>query len=172
MGWAIKLTTGIAFFATLNGCVQNRYLGRNPDAGVTAANYTENYIGYFYISSTSPGKNNRFAGMAVKEFSKGGTSGGVCCFSSARPGEDIGVEWDTGQRRDPESSWVRHYAVTRAIGSTSDKPDSNVSLIIRFFPDELVEAEYVVQDQSPESVRNPRFDELFKGRRVMRNMGE
>ena len=166
-----KVLAAIALLAVVSGCAAIEYRGPVPDVGVRAANYTENYITDFYLSAPDSG-NGRLAGTSIKEFSRGGTGGGVCCFSLAKPGQNIQVEWYTGRRNDPESSWTRHSAVTRAKGAMSDDPNSNISIIVRFFPNDKVEAEYVVQEEKPDSPRNPRLDALFTGQRVMRNIGE
>ncbi|MBB5409213.1 hypothetical protein HDG34_003154 [Paraburkholderia sp. HC6.4b] len=166
-----KAVVALVLLMIISGCSAIGYRKAIPDVGVRAANYTENYITDFYLSIPES-RNDRLAGTSIKEFSRGGTGGGVCCFSLARPGQSVQVEWYTGQRNDPESRWTRHSAVTRARGTTSDDPDSNISLIVRFFPDDKVEVEYVVQEEKPESLRNHRFDALFTDQRVMRQIGE
>lgn len=166
-----KAVAVLALLVMMSGCATGANRGSVRDVGIRATNYTENYITDFSIGM-GKNKNLRFAGTSVKKFSKGGTGGGVCCFSSAGPGEEIRVEWFTGQLHDEESQWTRHSATTHAIGSAPDDPESSVTLIVRFFPGEQVEAEYVVQEQKPDSVRNPRFDALFTGRRIMRHIGE
>jgi hypothetical protein len=166
-----KTVTAIAFLVTISGCAELEYRGHIPDAGVRAANYTENYITDFYLSAPESG-NGRLAGTPVKEFSRGGTGGGVCCVSFAKPGQNVQVDWYTGERNDPESRWTRHSVITRAKGIASDDSNSNVSIVVRFFPNDKVEAEYVVQEEKPDSPRNPRFDAIFTGQRVMREIGE
>ncbi|MGY6151504.1 DUF3304 domain-containing protein [Paraburkholderia graminis] len=166
-----KTVAAAALLVVMCGCATGEYRGSVRDAGLEAANYTENYITDFSIGM-GKNKNLRFAGTEVKQFSKGGTGGGVCCFSGAGPGEEVMVEWRTGKRDDPESQWARHSTVTRAIGSAPDDPHSNVTFIVRFFPGDRVEGEYVVQELKPDSTLNPRFDALFSGRLVMRHVGE
>ncbi|WP_413184077.1 DUF3304 domain-containing protein [Paraburkholderia sacchari] len=169
----LRSAVTLALLVSVSGCAASGkgYGEGIPDVGVRAANYTENYITEFYLSTTESGS-RRFAGTPIKEFSRGGVSGGACCFSLARPGKEVRVEWYTGQRNDPESRWIQHSEVTRAAGTTSDDPDSNISLIVRFFPGDRVEAEYVVQEEKLDSARNPRFDAIFTGQHVMRHIGE
>ncbi|WP_198021437.1 DUF3304 domain-containing protein [Burkholderia sp. WSM2232] len=165
-----KAAKAFALLMIISGCAARDRAGHH-DVGVSAANYTENFITDFYLSSSESGS-GRFAGTSIKEFSRGGTGGGVCCFSLAKPGHAVRIEWYTGQRNDRESRWVRHSAVVQATGATSDDPDSNITLIVRFFPEDKVEVEYVAQEEKPASSRNPRFDSIFTGRRVMRHVGE
>jgi hypothetical protein len=65
-----------------------------------------------------------------------------------------------------------HSGAARIKGVASSDPDSSTSLILRFFPNNQIEAEYVAQSLKSGAPLDPRVDLLFTGQRVMRHMGE
>jgi hypothetical protein len=139
---------------------------------VEPANYSEDYIHDFQFETDS-GKNLVLTGYNVKPFSKGGLSSPACCAALPGVGQTIRVRWRTGgDYYTPESDWTTHAAMTRIKGTSSDDAESNTSLILRFFPDGQIEAEYITQSLKFNSPLNPRVDLLFTGQRVMRHIGE
>jgi hypothetical protein len=140
------------------------------DASAWSANYTEDYIEDFSIK-TANGKDTGLAGVQVQEFSRGGKGGRECCSLIPGVGQTINVVWRVGGRQDDESQWKTYSRDVVVTGEVSKDPNRHSYLIVRFFPDHQVEAEFVPGDD-PRGARNPRVDRLFLGQRVMRHMGE
>lgn len=154
---------------TSSGCASTGY--EIPYVRVFAANYTEEYIHEFDIQ-TENGKPIPLAGYDVKPFSQGGASTGACCANLPGVGATLRVVWKTGDYYAPESAWVTHTATSKIKGSTSNDPEVNTFMIMRFFSGDLVEGEYIAQDVSFGSKRDPRRDLIFTGQRIMRKPGE
>ncbi len=168
----IKRTGAVcAMLIAMCGCTTGAPPKYVSEIGIHAANYTEDYIHEFHLE-TKNRTNLSAGGSGIKQFSKGGTGGVECCSSIPGVGQTIKVVWQTGGYNDPESTWTTHTASTRTKGTTSDDPDTNTYLIIRFFPNDQVEAEYIAQSVKFGSLRDPRVDLLFTGQRVTRHVGE
>ena len=105
------------------------------------------------------------------QFSKGGTGGRECCALIPGVGRTIKVVWRIGGRRDDESRWKTYSKDVTVTGTVSRNTSRHSYLIVRFFPNHEVEAEFVPGDD-PRGAQNPRVDRLFLGQRVMRYMGE
>ncbi|MEX3670520.1 DUF3304 domain-containing protein [Paraburkholderia phenoliruptrix] len=139
------------------------------DASAWSANYTEDYIQDFWIQ-TADGKTTGVGGVSVSEFSRGGTSGRICCSLMPGVGQTIKVVWRVGGHQEDESTWKTYSRDVEVKGAMPTQPQSHSYLIVRFFPDHEVEAElFPSADLRPE---NPRVDKLFSGQRVMRHIGE
>ncbi|WP_368581055.1 DUF3304 domain-containing protein [Paraburkholderia phenoliruptrix] len=139
------------------------------DASAWSANYTEDYIQDFWIQ-TADGKTTGVGGVSVSEFSRGGTSGRICCSLMPGVGQTIKVVWRVGGHQEDESTWKAYSRDVEVKGAMPTQPQSHSYLIVRFFPDHEVEAElFPSANLRPE---NPRVDKLFSGRRVTRHIGE
>jgi hypothetical protein len=57
-------------------------------------------------------------------------------------------------------------------GEASTDPKAMNYLVVRFFPEHQVEAELMWDSIEPDRGPSPRLDQLFYGRRVMRQMGD
>jgi hypothetical protein len=141
------------------------------DASAWSANYTEDYIPDFHLETTS-GKNLLLSGIQVKEFSKGGTGSSECCSPIPGVGQAIKVVWSVGVRQEDRSQWRTYSRDVTTTGSTSRAPDAMNFLIVRFFPGRNIEAEFVSESAKPDGKPSPRVDQVFYGRRVMRQIGE
>jgi hypothetical protein len=166
-----RISAVFAMLTALCGCATGAPRGYVPDIDIHAANYTEDYIHNFHLE-TMAGTDLFAGGSKIKQFSKGGTGGVECCAAIPGVGQDIKVVWQTGGYNDPESTWATHTSIAKIKGATSDDPDTDTYLILRFFPNEQVEAEYIAQSVKFGSPRNSRADLLFTGQRVMRHIGE
>jgi len=153
----------------LAGCAGSQRAGY-IDASAWSANYTEDYIYDFQIL-TADGKPTGLSGIQVKEFSKGGTGKSICCALIPGVDQTIKVVWRIGGRQDDESMWRTHSGEIVVKGEASKDPNRHSYLIVRFFPQREVEAEFIPGDD-PRGARNPRVDRLFLGQRVMRHFGE
>ena len=139
------------------------------DASAWSANYTEDYIQDFWIQ-TADGKTTGVGGVSVSEFSRGGTSGRICCSLMPGVGQTIKVVWRVGGHQEDESTWKTYSRDVEVKGAMPTQPQSHSYLIVRFFPGHEVEAElFPSADLRPE---NPRVDKLYSGQRVMRHIGE
>ena len=160
-----------AMLIALCGCAIGAPRGYVPAIGLRAANYTEDYIHEYHLETVN-GTDLRIGGAQVKQFSKGGASVGDCCAALPGVGQSLRVVWQTGGYNDPESTWTAHTVIAHIKGTTSDDPNSNTFLILRFFPNNQIEAEYVAQSLKSDSPLDPRVDLLSTGQRVMRQMGK
>jgi hypothetical protein len=116
-------------FGAFSGYASRGYV---PEIRIHAANYTEEYIHDFYVT-TADGKHLGIGGVSVKQFSNGGANLGDCCASTPGVGQSIRAVWRTGNYNDPESKWTTHTATVILKGETSDDPDTLTYLILRFF---------------------------------------
>ncbi|AUT57375.1 DUF3304 domain-containing protein [Paraburkholderia caribensis] len=142
-----------------------------PYMNIWPVNYTEDDIRDFHLETES-GKNLALIGYDVQRFSKGGSSSPACCASLPGVGANLRVIWRTGDKYAQESEWQTHSSTTRIKGATSKDPDTGIHLIVRFFSNEKVEAEYIVRSDDIHSPVNPRVDLLLRGERAMRNPGD
>jgi hypothetical protein len=170
----MKRTLGAALIAltaaTLSSCAAGasswqRYMKIWP------ANYTEDFIHDFRLQ-TEFGKDIPLKGEEIRAFSKGGSGSDACCADLPGIGSTVRVIWRTGDMYAPETAWVSHSAVAHIGGATAQTSDSHSFLILRFFPKDQIEAEYITQLDDPYSPANPRIDVLFQGKRIMRKPGE
>jgi hypothetical protein len=137
-----------------------------------AANYTEEYVQDFSIL-TETGERTGLGGIQVYEFSRGGTSGGHVGYALIPGvGQTIRVVWRVGGHNDAEETWKTFSRDVVVKGTTSNEPDAGNFLIVRFFPEHQVEAEFVWESIKPYGEPSPRVDQLFYGHRVMRQRGE
>jgi hypothetical protein len=112
---------------------------------IRPANYSEDYIHDFHVQ-TEAGRDLVVTGYDVKPFSKGGLSSPACCAPLPGIGQTIRIKWRTGGNYNtPESEWVDHSGWTAIKGAISADRDTNTYLILRFFPNNKIEAEYISQ---------------------------
>ncbi|MCP3726038.1 hypothetical protein M3I53_23400 [Paraburkholderia sp. CNPSo 3272] len=168
MRWMVGAFLVMIFGA--GGCALGQS-GGYVDASAWSANYTEDYIPEFHLETTS-GKNLLLNGIQVKEFSRGGTGSSECCSPIPGVGKTIRVVWRIGGRQETRSEWKTYSKDVAIAGATSSAPDAMNFLIVRFFPGHNIEAEFVSESAEPDGKPSPRVDQLFYGRRVMRQMGE
>jgi len=143
----------------LGGCAGLGF-SSGVDVSVEGANYTDDYLD-FTIYSVS-GKNLGIGGH-VKKFSAGGTGGGECCSVIPKPGGTIRIKWKVGEDEVP------HTKDIVVLGRVAENSRQHSHLIVRFFPQNEVEAEVVDKSLGP---KNLRVDRLFLGIRQMRQKGE
>ncbi|MBB5409216.1 hypothetical protein HDG34_003157 [Paraburkholderia sp. HC6.4b] len=165
-----RILTSFSLLLVATGCSalgQQGYV----DVSVRTANYTEMSVDYILYDQS--GKNLGMGGRA-NPFSKGGTGGSSCCAMLPGPGETIRVSWDEippGRSKGTTRHYTRDVVV---IGPPPIPHDAYDYMITRFFPNQQVEVELVSEPE--ESLENwapsPRRDQLFYGRRVMRQIGE
>ena len=141
------------------------------DASAWSANYTEDYIQDFWIQ-TADGKTTGVGGVSVSEFSRGGTSGRICCSLMPGVGQTIKVVWRVGGHQEDESTWKTYSRDVEVKGAMPTKKDAYNILMVRFFPAQQVEAELIPDRGEPGGSASLRVDQLFYGRRVMRHIGE
>lgn len=154
------------------GCATGTPHGYLPYMAVRPANYSEDYI-HDINFETESGKELALSTIDVKPFSKGGLGSPACCAALPGVGQAIRIIWRTGGNYyTPESEWISHSGVATIKGVAINSPDIRTYLIVRFFPDDKIEAEYVSQALKFGSPRNSRADVLFTGQRVMRHLGE
>jgi hypothetical protein len=154
----------------LCGCASTRP-SRNVMASVYGVNYSEDYVPDFSILTES-GEQTGMGGSRVQEFSEGGLSGEVCCAPIPKPGRTTTVSWRVGGHKEPEANW-KHFRKTVVVrGEASNDRDKVNSLVVRFFPGHEVEAELICESTGPDARPSPRRDQLFYGRRVMRQIGD
>jgi hypothetical protein len=85
-------------------------------------------------------------------------------------GQTVRVVWDE-ETADDDPSKKRRY--TRDVVVTGSRPlpvEAYNYLIVRFFPDQQLEVEFISEPEG--GPRSPRLDRVFYGERVMRHMGE
>jgi hypothetical protein len=169
MKWMVRMVLTMAISGVLGGCAVGQPQ-HYVDATAWSANYTEDYVRDFRIQTAS-GKETGLEGIQVKEFSRGGTGKTECCSLIPGVGQTIKVVWRIGGFNDDESQWKTYSKNVVVKGDVSKDSDFHSYLIVRFFPNHEVEAEFVPGDD-PRGARNPRVDQLFLGRRVMRHIGE
>jgi len=161
-------TLVVILLGVLAGCTVGQRSG-NIDATAWSTNYTEDYI-YDFRILTADGKATGLSGFQVKEFSKGGTGKRMCCALIPGVGQTIKVVWRIGGRQEDESQWKTYSRDVVVIGATSNDPHTRNFLIVRFFPNRDVEAEFVFESTELDGKASPRVDQLFYGRRVMRQL--
>ncbi|WP_017775379.1 DUF3304 domain-containing protein [Paraburkholderia kururiensis] len=169
MRWMVRVFVAMIFGA-LTACATGQPSGY-VDTTAWSANYTEDYIPEFWIQ-TAEGKDTGLAGVQVQEFSRGGKGGHECCSSIPGVGKAIKVVWRVGGHQDDKSMWKTYSRNVVVTGVTSTDRDAMNFLIVRFFPNHNVEAEFVFESARPDGKPSPRVDKLFYGQRVMRHMGE
>ena len=145
---------------TLGGCAAVG-LSNGVDVSVSGANYTDDYVSFTIYSMSGE---NLGIGGDVKEFSAGGTGGGVCCAVIPKPGGTIRIKWKVGDKETP------HTKDVVVIGRVAENSDEHSYLYVRFFPQHEIEAEVIENGLDPK--KNPRVDKLFFGIRQMRYKGE
>jgi hypothetical protein len=160
----------VGIVGLLSGCTSLQRRGY-VNAGVTAANYSNDYIRDFRILNES-GEPAGVGGAQVLEFSKGGLGGQECCAPIPGVGQTINVVWRVGARGERQATWKTFSRSVVVRGVTSNVSGTVNLLIVRFFPDHDAEAEFVVESAKPDDETSPRVDQLFYGRRVMRQKGE
>ncbi|WP_114811863.1 DUF3304 domain-containing protein [Paraburkholderia kururiensis] len=162
-------------FMTMTLCVLAACATGQPrgyvDVSAWGANYTEDYIQDFWIQ-TDEGKDTGVGGVLVSEFSRGGTSGHICCSLMPGVGKTIKVVWRVGGRQDDKSQWKTYSRDVVVKGAMPTKKDAYNILMVRFFSDHQVEVEVIPDRGEPGDAASPRVDKLFYGQRVMRHMGE
>ena len=166
----IKAIAVALLLATLGGCAIGQARGW-VEASAWPANYTEDLI-YDFSVLTVDGKRTGVTGALVQEFSRGGTTGRECCGLMPGVGQTVKVVWRVGGRQEDKSQWRTYERVVVVTGQVSRNASRHSYLIVRFFPDHEVEAEFIPGDD-PRGARYPRVDKLFfTGPRVMRQKGE
>lgn len=161
----------IAVLGTSYGCASMHARGY-VSAPAWAANYTEEYVQDFWILTES-GERTGSGGIQVYEFSRGGTSGGHMGYALIPGvGQTIKVVWRVGGHNDAEETWRRFSRDVVVKGATSNARNAGNFLIVRFFPQHQVEAEFVWESIEPYGEPSPRVDRLFYGDRVMRQPGD
>ncbi|MDQ7982524.1 DUF3304 domain-containing protein [Paraburkholderia sp. SARCC-3016] len=166
----ICLMLYVAIAAMLCACASARS-GNYVTASVSAVNYSEDYVPDFSILTAS-GERTGMGGIQVQEFSKGGQSGTECCAPIPNAGQTMIVEWRIGGRQEAESNWNTFRKAIVVRGETSSDPKATNYLVVRFFPEHQVEAEFMWERTGPHGQPSPRLDQLLYGRRVMRQMGD
>ncbi|CAB4048196.1 DUF3304 domain-containing protein [Paraburkholderia phenoliruptrix] len=156
--------------STLAACTTGQRMD-SVDASAWSANYTEDYIQDFWIQ-TADGKATGVGGVSVSEFSRGGTSGRICCSLMPGVGQTIKVVWRVGGHQEDESTWKAYSRDVEVKGAMPTRKDAYNILMVRFFPGQQVEAELIPDRGEPGGSASPRVDQLFYGRRVMRHIGE
>ena len=141
------------------------------DASARTANYTEMYVDYTFYDTK--GRNLGLGGTA-NPFSKGGTGGSSCCAMLPGPGQTIRVSWDEEPPGHGDSKTFHYTRDVVVTGSPPRQGDSYNYVITRFFPKQQMEIELVAvpEESLGKGPPSPRLDQLFYGRRVMRNIGE
>ncbi|RDK03244.1 hypothetical protein DLM46_09890 [Paraburkholderia lacunae] len=165
-----KITILLVSIALMVSACAASSLGQGiADASVMGANYTNDYINFTLMSPS--GKNLGMGGDA-KPFSDGGAGGTACCALLPGVGQTVRVEFRVGGFNDAADQYKTYIRDVVVKGVTSNDPDSMNYLIVRFFPDHNVEAEFITESLKSGAPVSPRVDELFYGRRVMRHLGE
>lgn len=163
-----KLRKVVAAFALLvmaAGCAisaQREYM-MAPDT----ANYTDKYVDYTLYDIK--GRNLGLGGEA-KPFNKGGTGGIECCVMLPGPGQILRIVWSE-EAEDHDLAKKRTY--TKDVVVTGSQPllgEPHNYLIVRFFPKQQLEIEFVSEPIN--GPRSPRRDRIFFGEHVMRQVGE
>ncbi len=164
----IKAIAVAVLLVMLGGCAIGQPRGW-VEASAWAANYTEDFIYDFWIYAED-GRDTGVGSVLLNEFSKGGTTGRICCSFMPGVGQTVKVVWRVGGRREERAQW-RTYSRDVVVSGTMPKETKTHSYaLVRFFPCHEVEVELVPSvDLDP---RNPRVDKLFSGQRVMRQKGE
>ncbi|WP_404992660.1 DUF3304 domain-containing protein [Cupriavidus pauculus] len=164
----IKVIAVTVLLAMLGGCASGQPRGW-VEASAWGANYTEDFIYDFWIYAAD-GRDTGVGSVLLNEFSKGGTTGHICCSLMPAVGRTVKVVWRVGGRQEDKSQW-RTYSRDVVVSGTMPKETKTHSYVLmRFFPRHEVEVELVPSvDLDP---RNPRVDKLFSGQRVMRQKGE
>jgi hypothetical protein len=161
-----RAVAAVALLVMAGGCAIGTQRGY-VEVTARAANYTDKYVRY----SLRDTKDKPFGlGGSAKPFNRGGAAGGNCCAMLPVPGQTVRIVWsETPPRGDASQkrSYTRDVVV---IGSPPLPGDAVNSLVVRFFPDQQLEAELI--SESPGGPLSPRNDRLFYGERIMRHMGE
>jgi hypothetical protein len=95
------------------------------------ANYTEDFIYDFWIYAED-GRDTGVGSVLLNEFSKGGTTGNICCGLMPGVGQTVKVVWRVGGRREEESQW-RTYRRDVSVMGAMPKEDAYNILLVRFF---------------------------------------
>jgi hypothetical protein len=160
-----KAVAAAALLVMMYGCATGAQRGyvMAPDA----ANYTNKYIRY----SLRDTKDKPFGlGGDANPFNKGGAANGDCCAALPGPGQTIRIVWSEAP---PGSDDGQKHTYTKDVAIIGSQPlpgDAYNYLIVRFFPDQQLEVEFVSELVS--GPRSPRLDRIFYGERVMRHIGE
>ncbi len=94
------------------------------DASAWSANYTEDYIQDFWIE-TADARATGVGGVSVSEFSRGGTSGRICCSLMPGAGQTIKVVWRVGGHQEDESRWKTYSRDVEVKGAMPTQPQSH-----------------------------------------------
>jgi hypothetical protein len=164
----VQIGAACTMVAGLVGCSIGKPMGY-VNAEAWSANYTEDYIPRFTVE-TLDGRETKLEGVQIKPFSKGGTGGVECCTFVPSVGQTVRIVWLVGRYDEPAELWTTHTRSVRLTGALSKTANTQSALIVRFFPGNEVEAEFVPMDKS--AGNNPRDDQLYYGRQVMRHIGE
>jgi hypothetical protein len=164
----MKAATTLLLVVMLGGCAAGKTSGW-VEASARGANYTEDFIFDFWIR-TIDGNRTGVGSTQLAEFSRGGTTGRICCGLMPGVGETIKVVWRVGGRQELESEWKTYSRDVVVKGAMPEGTSGHSYVVVRFFSGQEVETElFPSEDFSP---KNPRVDKLFSGRRVMRQKGE
>lgn len=139
------------------------------NVSVMGVNYSADYIDFVLMS---PSGVNLGTGGTVDPFSKGGSGGSVCCALVPGVGQTIRIDLRIGGFNDTADQYQK-YSRNVLVKGTMPSPNYLLQsfLIVRFFPNLVVEAELIPGDDT-RGMRNPRVDQLLIGRRVTRRPGE
>jgi hypothetical protein len=164
----LRAVIAVVLLAMFGGCSTLDQQGYIP-VTVFTANYTEMYVDYTFYDTN--GK-NLGSGGGAKPFSKGGTGGAECCAKLPGPGQTVRVAWDEGMLHDDENQRRRYTRDVVVIGSPKRPGDSYDYVITRFFAGQKIEVEFISEPGDLKGPPSPRRDQLFYGKRMMRQMGE
>ena len=156
--------------AMLGGCAIGQPSGW-VEASAWGANYTEDFIYDFWIYAED-GRDTGVGSVLLNEFSKGGTTGNICCGLMPGVGQTVKVVWRVGGRREEEALWRTYRRDVVVMGAMPKKKDAYNILLVRFFSEHEVEAELIPDRGEAGGLPSPRVDKLFSGQRVMRKKGE
>lgn len=132
------------------------------------ANYTDMYVDYSLYDT----KDRPFGmGGRANPFSKRGAAGGhICCAMLPGPGQILRVEWTEGTFDGDPSKKYKYAKDVKVLGSKALPGDSYNYLVTRFFSGHQVEVEFISEEK--DGAPSPRLDRLFRGERIMRQIGE
>jgi hypothetical protein len=123
--------------------------------GVRVANYTQEQIPLLWLKSEKGDPLSLMGG--APSLDQGGAGPGSCCAPMAGVGARIIVEWRFGKKLG-DSKEVLKQLVTLTGKEPSD-PRDHTYVVVRFFPDNRVEAELIPGAEFRKE--NPRVDRLF-----------
>ncbi len=140
-------------------------------ASAWGANYTEDFIFDFWIR-TIDGNRTGVGSTQLAEFSRGGTTGRICCGLMPGVGETVKVVWRVGGRQELESEWKTYSREVKVQGAMPKTTREHSVVVVRFFRDQEIEAELLPGD-GDFGPSNPRMDRIFfAGPKIMRGKGE